>query len=638
MGDLSAHAAAYPKAITVVATVAALYFGRDIFIPLAIAVLATFTLAPLVSILHKVRVPRPVAVVSVAISAFAAIFIFGAVVASQLGTLAQNIPVYQNNLEAKVKVIQDADVGPGIFDRISRLLDRLGRQIQAGDESNSVVAPGAEKPSAAPIPVEVVEPAPAPLQVLQTVIGPLIGPLATGGIIIVVVIFMLMKREDLRDRFIRLVGAGDLHRTTAALQDAGKRIARYLLMQLVVNAAYALPIGIGLWIIGIPNAPLWGLMALILRFVPYIGPLIASIFPLALALAVDPGWTMVLWTIALFVSLELVINNVVEPWLFGSRTGLSPLAIIVAAIFWTWLWGPLGLLLSTPLTVCLVVLGRHVPQFEFLEVLLGNEPVLKPHQQLYQRLLAGDPVEATDRAEAFLDENSVLSFYENVALPALALGEQDRARGVITEESRGRVAESALALIANLEDYAEEESEEEEAEVVQTVDADSAANVEQVVLPDGAGKLIACAGGRGDLDDAAAAMLGQVLKAQGATTRWIDHRSLEPDRLRDLSLDNAETLVIVFLNPKSVQHARYMVRRLRRSRPAVRVGVMLWNETSDALEPVKRIAEIGSDFVSRTLTEAAGQALSTQISERPKRPIRRLSSTLPRKSRAKQTA
>jgi predicted PurR-regulated permease PerM len=637
MDDRSAHTAAYPKAITVVATVAALYFGRDIFIPLAIAVLATFTLAPLVSILHKVRVPRPVAVVSVAISAFAAIFIFGAVVASQLGTLAQNIPVYQSNLEAKVKVIQDADVGPGIFDRISRLLDRLGRQIQAGDESNPVVAPGAEKPSAAPIPVEVIEPAPAPLQVLQTVIGPLIEPLATGGIIIVVVIFMLMKREDLRDRFIRLVGAGDLHRTTAALQDAGKRIARYLLMQLMVNVAYALPIGIGLWIIGIPNAPLWGLMALILRFVPYIGPIIASIFPLALALAVDPGWTMVLWTVALFVVLELVINNVAEPWLFGSRTGLSPLAIIVAAIFWTWLWGPLGLLLSTPLTVCLVVLGRHVPQFEFLEVLLGNEPVLKPHQQLYQRLLAGDPVEATDRAEAFLDENSVLSFYENVALPALALGEQDRARGVITEERRGRVAESALALIANLEDYAEEESEEE-SEVVQTVDADSAANVEQVVLPEGTGKSIACAGGRGDLDDAAAAMLGQVLKAQGATTRWIDHRSLEPDRLRNLSLDDAEILVIVFLNPKSVQHARYMVRRLRLSRPAVRVGVMLWNEASDALEPVKRIAEIGSDFVSRTLTEAAGQALSAQISERPKRPIRRPSSALPKKLRAKQTA
>ena len=610
MDDRTVHPTAYPKAIAVVATVAALYFGRDIFIPLAVAILFTFTLAPLVSILRMVRVPRPVAVVAVVIGAFAAIFMFGAVVASQLGTLAQNIPLYQSNLEAKVKVIKDADVGEGIFDRVSKLLDRLGREIQANEEANSAGAPSSESPSASPIPVEVVTPAPAPLQVLQAVIGPLIGPLATGGIVIVVVIFMLLKREDLRDRFIRLVGAGDLHRTTAALQDAGERVARYLLMQLVVNLAYALPIGIGLWIIGVPNAPLWGLMALILRFVPYIGPIIASIFPLVLALAVDPGWTMVLWTAALFIVLELLINNVVEPWLYGSRTGLSPLAIIVAAIFWTWLWGPLGLLLSTPLTVCLVVLGRHVPQFEFLDVLLGNEPVLEPHQQLYQRLLASDPVEATDRAEAFLDENSVLSFYESVAVPALALGEQDRAKGVLTEDRRRRLAETAQALVDNLEDYAEEESDEDEPEAQTAVDKGSPVKPVPVVLPDGEGKVIACAGGRGELDDAAAAMLAQVLRAQGATTSSVEHRSLEPGRLRHLSLEGTELMVIVFLNPLSVQHARYMTRRLKRSRPTVRVGILLWNESNDALEPVKQTAEIGSDFVASTLTEAAMHALT----------------------------
>ena len=618
MDDRTAHPAAYPKAIAVVATVAALYFGRDIFIPLAVAILLTFTLAPLVSILRQIRVPRPVAVVAVVIGAFAAIFMFAAVVASQLGTLAQNIPLYQSNLEAKVKVIKDANVGEGIFDRISKLLDRLGREIQADDEANSADAPGSESPSAPPIPVEVVAPTPGPLQVLQTVIGPLIGPLATGGIVIVVVIFMLLKREDLRDRFIRLVGAGDLHRTTAALQDAGERVARYLLMQLVVNVAYALPIGIGLWIIGVPNAPLWGLMALILRFVPYIGPIIASIFPLALALAVDPGWTMVLWTAALFIVLELLINNVVEPWLYGSHTGLSPLAIIVAAIFWTWLWGPLGLLLSTPLTVCLVVLGRHVPQFEFLDVLLGNEPVLEPHQQLYQRLLAGDPVEATDRAEAFLDDNSVLAFYETVAVPALALGEQDRARGVLMEDRRIRVAESAQALVDNLEDYAEEESDDEEPEAKAAADEGSPAKPEPVVLPDGEGKVIACAGGRGELDDAAAAMLAQVLKAQGATASCIEHRTLEPGRLRQLSLEDAETIVIVFLNPLSVQHARYMTRQLKRSRPTVRVGILLWNESKDALEPLKHTAEIGSDFVASTLAEATINALSERQPQPPK--------------------
>ncbi len=455
------HPPAYPKAIAVIATVAALYFGREIFIPLAVAILLTFALSPLVAALRRVRVPRPAAVVAVVIGAFAAIFMFGAVVASQLGTLAQNIPLYQYNLVSKVEVIKDANVGGGVFERLSKLLERLGREIQADEEPNTVGAPGSDNPSTPPLPVEVITPPPGPLQVLRSVVGPLIQPLATGGIIIVVVIFMLLRREDLRDRFIRLVGAGDLHRTTAALQDAGERVARYLLSQLAVNVAYALPIGIGLWVIGVPNAPLWGLMALILRFIPYIGPIIASIFPLALALAVDPGWTMVLWTAALFVVLELVSNNVVEPWVYGSRTGLSPLAIIVAAIFWTWLWGPMGLLLSTPLTVCLVVLGRHVPQFEFLDVLLGNEPVLDPHQQLYQRLLAGDPTEATDRAEAYLEENTILSFYETVAVPALALAEEDRSRGVLTDERRSRVAESAQTLVDNLDDFAQVESNEE---------------------------------------------------------------------------------------------------------------------------------------------------------------------------------
>ena len=635
MHDPALRPTAYPKAIAVMAVVAALYFGRDIFIPLAVAILLTFTLAPLVTVLRRIRIPRSVAVVTVVVGAFSAIFLFGAVVATQLGTLAQNIPLYQSNLEAKVKVIKEANVGEGIFDRISKLLDRLGREIQANDDANSISTPGDDVPATPPIPVEVVTPAPAPLQVLQTVIAPLIGPLATSGIIVVVVIFMLLKREDLRDRFIRLVGAGDLHRTTAALQDAGERVARYLLMQLVVNLAYALPIGIGLWIIGVPNAPLWGLMALILRFVPYIGPIIASIFPLVLALAVDPGWTMVLWTAALFVVLELLINNVVEPWLYGSRTGLSPLAIIVAAIFWTWLWGPLGLLLSTPLTVCLVVLGRHVPQFEFLDVLLGNEPVLQPHQQLYQRLLAGDPVEATDRAEAFLDENNVLSFYETIAVPALALGEQDRARGVLTEARRIRVGETAQTLVDNLEDYANEESGEEDLEAESAVDVDELAKAEVVPLPDGEGRAIACAGGRGELDDAAAAMLAQVVKAQGATTTCLDHRSLEPGRLRQLSLDNADTVVIVFLNPSSTQHARYMTRRLKRTLPKVSVGILLWNGSEDALAPLKGVAEIGSDFVAYTLEEAGTLALSER---QPQPPTKNSPTPKTAKPRSKQTA
>ena len=604
------------KPLGIVAVVAALYFGRDVLLPLAVAVLLTFALAPVVASLRKLHVPRIAAVITVVIAAFAAIILFGAVVASQLSSLAQNLPLYQYNIEAKVQTIRDANVGEGLFERVSGLLERLGREIETIDESDGAAADEGNGETMPPLPVRVIEPAAQPLQMLQSLVGPLIEPLATGGIIVVVVIFMLMKREDLRDRFIRLVGAGDLHRTTAAIQDAGRRVGQYLLMQLVVNVTYAIPVGIGLWLIGVPNAPLWALLALVLRFVPYIGPVIATIFPLALALAVDPGWTTLVWTAALFIVLELISNNVVEPWLYGSRTGLSALAIIVSAIFWTWLWGPLGLLLSTPLTVCLVVLGRHVPQFEFLDVLLGNEPVLEPHQQLYQRLLAGDPDEATDRAETFLEDQPLAAFYATVAIPALALGESDRSRGVLTDERRRRIAECAADLVDNLEDYAVVEAEDvpepaaaaagDATETVEGAPADTS-----VRMP-GAGMTVVCAGGRGELDDAAALMLGQVLAGQGTTVRPLDHRALQGARLGGQDLDGVDCIVIGFLNASSETHARYMVRRLKRVRRGLRVGVVFWSTTDDTLEDVKRSTAIGCDFVAHSLAGAVGGALAKE--------------------------
>ena len=458
------------------------------------------------------------------------------------------------------------------------------------------------------------------MQLVRTILGPLIEPLATGGIIVVVVIFMLMKREDLRDRFIRLVGAGDLNRTTEALQDAGSRVGRYLLMQLVVNVTYAIPLGVALWIIGVPNAPLWGLLALILRFVPYIGPIIASIFPLALALAVDPGWTVVFWTAAIFIVLELVSNNFIEPWLYGSRTGLSSIAIIIAAIFWTWLWGPLGLLLSTPLTVCLVVLGRHVPQFQFLEVLLGNEPVLEPQQQLYQRLLSGDPDEATRRAEEFLKDNTLIAFYESIAIPALHLGELDRVSGAIGSTRRKRVAESALAVVDNLEEYAREEAVEPEPEKSNSRGDEGKLNTSQnahtpdtpaatvIQFPKGVSKVILCAGGQGDLDDAAAAMMTQVLAAEGTATRLVTHDALVADRLARLDLDAVSTVVVGFLNAASESHAKYIVRRLKRNR-SLRVGIVFWAGPLAAIESTRLIASIGCDFVAHSMAQAVAGAL-----------------------------
>lgn len=362
---------------------------------------------------------------------------------------------------------------------------------------------------------------------------------------------------------------------------------------------------------------LWGLLALALRFVPYIGPAIGMLLPLFLALAVAPGWSLVLWTAALFVVMELVTGNVVEPWLYGSRTGLSPLAIIVAAIFWTWLWGPLGLVLSTPLTVCLVVLGRHVPQFEFLDVLFGNEPVLEPHARLYQRLLAGDPDEATDHAEEMLEEKYLVEFYDKVAIPALLLGERDRVRGVMGDQQRRQVAASALALVANLEDDAKEEAAEDESPHVagEAGDPDDAAGEDVVAdLPDGTGLSVLCAGGRGELDDAGAAMLAQVLEVQGATASKAGFADMEPASIRRLELETIDTVVVGFLNRDSVKHARFLVRRLKRAKAVLRVGIVFWSETgNDDKEAAAKLAQdINADFVAHGMVDAVAGALSNE--------------------------
>ncbi|WP_373424617.1 AI-2E family transporter [Mesorhizobium sp. SARCC-RB16n] len=619
---------ALPTVATVVVTVAALYFGREVFLPIAIALLLTFALAPMVSSLKRAGIPRVAAVVLSVLGAFAALALFSFIVASQVNELAQNVALYQANILTKVRSLKERGVGGGIIGRLSDVVERVGQEI---DKQEPALPSAANTPKREPVPVEIV-PRERPLEVLQSIVGPLISPLASAGLIIVVVVFMLLEREDLRDRFIRLVGYGDLHRTTQALQDAGRRVGRYLLMQMVVNVAYAVPIAIGLWILGIPNALLWGLLALALRFVPYIGPIIGASLPLFLALAVAPGWSLLLWTAALFVVMELITGNVIEPWLYGSRTGLSPLAIIVAAIFWTWLWGPLGLVLSTPLTVCLVVLGRHVPQFEFLDVLFGDEPMLEPHARLYQRLLAGDPEEATDHAEEFLEEGYLVEFYDKVAIPALLLGEQDRVRGVMGEPQRRQVAASAQTMVANLVESAQQEaSEEEEPTLADDAEPSDAKDGEyEIELPDGTDITVLCAGGRGELDDAAAAMLMQVLEVQGAEASMASFADLEPNALRRLELGSFDTVVVNFLNQDSVKHARFLVRRLKRAKVSLRVGVVLWsgpgNDDNDACE--KLATGINADFVADgmisavlgALSKSAPVGLKSTAKRRPRRP------------------
>src|SRR5688572_8682433 len=438
------------RAVTLVAVVlvgTVLYLAREVFIPFALALLLSFLLAPPVTRLHRIKVPKVPAVVLVVSFAAAVIAGIGRLVSVQSYDLAGKLPSYLATMQKKLKALQPR--GPGVFDRTSKMIEDTGKELtRSAEEANPPAPVGEQKP----IPVEVRTPKPSSLQVMQRVLGTVVNPLATAGIVAIFVIFMLIHMEDMRDRFLRLLGMRKLNVTTQALDDAAARVSRYLLMNLIVNVTYGLPVGIGLYFIGVPNAILWGLLATLLRVIPYVGPWVAAAFPVALAFAVDPGWSMLIMTVALFIVLELVSNNVVEPWLYGASTGLSPIAVIVAAVFWTWLWGPVGLFLSTPLTVCLAVIGRHFPQLDFFDILLADDPVLPLETRFYQRLLARDPEDADMLAHEFLKERPLVALYDEVVLPALSMAEQARQQGTLHEAKEKCFWQNARTLV---DDFAE---------------------------------------------------------------------------------------------------------------------------------------------------------------------------------------
>ncbi|MCX2699381.1 AI-2E family transporter [Ochrobactrum chromiisoli] len=597
-----------PALAAVAAVVAVLYFAQDVFLPLAIAVLLTFMLAPIVSFLRRIGLPRLPAIITSVTGGFLIIGLFGAILAFQVNEVGQNIATYQYNIIEKIRTLKETGTDNGLLNRLNSFAERIGAEISQDEEKSTNTAVSGQ-PERKPILVEIFSQR-NPVQTLETIVGPLIGPLATLGLVIVVVVFMLLEREELRDRFIRLVGHGDLHRTTSALQEAGTRVGRYLLTQLVVNISYGVPLGIGLWILGVPNALLWGMLAIVLRFAPYIGPVIAAIMPLFLAFAIAPGWDLLLWTIALFVLIELISNNIIEPWLYGSRTGLSPLAIIVSAIFWTWLWGPIGLILSTPLTVCLVVLGRYVPQFRFLEILFGSEPVLNPEERLYQRLLAGDPNEATDNALELLSEQFLVEYYGNVAIPALLIAEQDRIRGVLSDTQLQQISQSSRMLVANLEQIADEEEDNEETVSVGALSDNEDSKVLQI--PAGEKKSIICLGGRGPFDDVTATMLAQVLSVQAAETKVIDQERTQPSQLRKEDIAGATAIVLCVLDLDSARRAKFSLRRLRRLNPAARIGLALWQTAANEtiFDRKKLQQESQADFLALNLLEATIECLS----------------------------
>ena len=551
-----------------------LYVAREVLIPVALAVLLSFVLSPVVRLLERWYLPRSLAVVAVVVIAFGVIFALGSLLVTQVNQLATDLPSYRSTLSDKVKIVRGVAGGSSTLERASEVLQDLGKEIEAPKTGASGAPIRLPAVTTKPIPVEVRQPDASALQTFVALITPLVNPLAMTGIVVIFVIFILLQREDLRNRLIRLAGAHDLQKTTLAIDEAGYRLSRLLLAQLALNAGFGLVIGLGLWLIGVPSAPLWGLLAMALRFVPYIGAAIAAVLPLIVAAAVGEGWSMVLWTAALFLIVEPVAGHVIEPMLYGHSSGLSPVAIVVSATFWTWLWGPIGLVLSTPLTICLVVLGRHVDRLEFLEVILGNEPALSPSQLVYQRLLAGDPVEAIDQAQEFLKEKSVIQYYDEVLLEGIRLAEIDARKGVLEEDRAVRIKETVAEVLEDLRSHKEATTEksgsvDDVSNLSQLIKAETAPSLDATdALPaEWREERVLCVPGIGQLDEAVALVVAQVLRKRGFGVRAEHAESLSVSRIFTLDTKEVTAICVCYIESATAAQIGYAVRRLRRKVP-----------------------------------------------------------------------
>lgn len=580
--------------------VAALYFGREVFVPAALAILFSFVLAPLVKGLQKLRVPRALAVFTVVLIAFATLAILTMAMVSQATQLASQLPTYQSTMRAKIGALKGSDAGSGVLSRAADILQDLGKEL---DRPKAEPRAPSELPGPAregrPIPVEVHQPEPGAIETLQAFLSPLIQPLTTTGIVLIFVVFILLKREDLRNRFIRLTGTYDLQKTTAAFDDAARRLSRLFLTQLIINAGFGVVIGCGLWAIGVPSSLLWGILAAILRFIPYVGAVLSAVFPMVIAASVDPGWTMLALTTGLFVIAEPLVGHVIEPLAYGRTTGLSPVAIVVAATFWTWLWGPIGLVLSTPLTVCLVVLGRHVERLEFLDVMLGDRPPLSAPEIFYQRILAGDPAEAADKAEEVLKERSLSAYYDEVALEGLRLAAADEARGVLDGPRRNQILATIREVVEDLSDHDDRRPSLEAA----TKDPEGEAAVEQTSESEGTSDLpvltaaelgemfrgrdrVVCIGARSQLDEAAALMVSQILEKHGLAADALPPTTLLTTGMERLAERGPALICLCYIGPHNTAHMKYALRRLRRRVPT---AILVLGQLSQVASPLADI-------------------------------------------------
>lgn len=575
--------------------VAALYFGQPVLMPLALAALLAFVLDPLVGRLRRVGVPLALAVTLVVGLTLGVVGSLAALGAQQATTLSRELPTYQSTIQKKLRELRPAPDGSSLVGGAARLVAVVESEIMAARDA---LEPGRPDAKRAPTRVLVEQAPPSPLRALGNMVKPMLVPLATAGLVIVLLAYMLAQRREISDRLIRLAG-GDLHRMAEALNEAARRVSRYLAAQLLVNAGYGVALTLGLWLVGVPGALLWGALAALLRFVPYLGPLLAAMFPLLLAFAVDPGWSMVLWTAALILVLELVVNNIVEPIAYGGTTGVSPVAVLLSAGFWVLVWGPVGLVLATPLTVCGVVLGRHLGALRFLDVLLGNDPAFDRPTQLYRRLISGDREEAISQASEEAEREGLREFYSDTAVPMLALAAASSARSA-TVKQRHRVLSGVARIVDALRD--------------------EHAGVES------AAARVLCVGARTEFDSLSAEMLAHALAQQGVAAKSLPAMAVAAQSIGTLPLDGATTLVLCTFHPQPQAHVRFICKRVRRLVPGLRIVLAAWAAPAE-LSEAQALESLGVDALALTLAQAAAHAAppaAVTASSEVEQPDRRL--------------
>jgi len=571
----------------------ALYLAKGILVPLTLSVLLSFLLSPVCDRLERWRFGRIPAVVVTALLAFTMLGVVAWMAVVQMTNLAPKLPEYQNNIQAKLHSTNDY-VGD-LLSKLTRAAENKGQSLAPTKQVEETLGQ-ADRPYS----VRVITTPPSPLQVITGMFGTLLEVVGSTGIVIVLVVFFLVRREDLRDRFIRLVGKGDVTVTTQAIEDAATRVSRYLLMQLLLNITFGVAVAIGLYLIGVPSAILWGILGTTLRFIPYIGAWIAAATPIVLSMAISTGWVAPILTVALFAALDLFIGNVMEPWLYGKNTGISPVAVLVAAVFWTWLWGAVGLLLATPLTVCLMVLGKYVPQLSFLDILLGNEEVFEPPKRVYQRLLAGDLEESAALIDGYLEQMPLIEVYDAVLIPALAMTETHWQRGEINDDRHKLIFENLKETVGELGEREAEAHLKEAA--TETTKSEGASG--SLVSTDASSFCILCLPARDEADEIAGMMLAQISAMRGCTVEAVSVTSLASEMVDLVEKRKADVVCISAMPPAAAMHARYLCKRLQGRFPEAQLIVGLWNAKGDMTKMRERIGCGATTHVVGTLAAA----------------------------------